>query len=71
LERQTSAPFCASSAERTDRGGVSRAGDATGARDELATLLSIRERVLGPDHPDTLAARAALAYWTMKAGDAG
>jgi len=24
-------------------------------------------RVLGPDHPTTLAARAELAYWTRKA----
>jgi hypothetical protein len=30
----------------------------------------IRERVLGPEHPDTLAARANLARWTGKAGDA-
>ena len=28
------------------------------------------ERVLGPEHPDTLAARASLAYWTGQAGDA-
>jgi hypothetical protein len=34
-------------------------------------VLPIRERVHGPDHPDTLAARASLAYyWTGQAGDA-
>ena len=30
----------------------------------------MRERVLGPEHPDTLAARANLARWTGQAGDA-
>jgi hypothetical protein len=33
-----------------------------------AALLPIRERVLGPEHPDTLTARASLAYWAEKAG---
>jgi effector-binding domain-containing protein len=28
-----------------------------------------RERVLGPDHPNTLTTRHELAYWTRKAGD--
>ena len=28
------------------------------------------ERVLGAEHPDTLTARANLAYWTGQAGDA-
>ena len=27
------------------------------------------ERVLGPEHPDTLAARDSLARWTGEAGD--
>ena len=31
------------------------AGDAAGARDQFAALLPIRERVLGPEHPATLA----------------
>jgi hypothetical protein len=31
--------------------------------------MPVRERVLGPEHPDTLAARANLAYWTGQAGD--
>jgi hypothetical protein len=30
-------------------------------------LLPIREKVLGAEHPDTLAARSNLAYWTRKA----
>ena len=30
----------------------------------------MRERVLGPEHPDTLTARANLAAWTGQAGDA-
>ena len=29
----------------------------------------MRERVLGPEHPDTLTARASLARWTGQAGD--
>jgi hypothetical protein len=46
------------------------AGDAAGARDQFAVLLPIGERVLGPDHPDTLGTRRNLAYWTGQAGDA-
>ena len=46
------------------------AGDAAGARDQLAALLPIRERVQGPEHPDTLATRHNLARWTGEAGDA-
>jgi hypothetical protein len=40
-----------------------------GARDEYAALVPLRERILGPWHPDTLATWASLAYWTGKAGD--
>ena len=29
----------------------------------------MRERVLGPEHPDTLATRHRLAYWTAQTGD--
>ena len=32
--------------------------------------MPIRERVSGPEHPETLAARDNLAYWTGEAGDA-
>ena len=46
------------------------AGDAAGARDQLAALLPIRERVLGPEHPDTLGTRHNVAYWTGHVGDA-
>ena len=46
------------------------AGDAAAAREQYAALLPIRERVLGPEHPDTLTARANLAQWTGGAGDA-
>ena len=46
------------------------AGDAAGARDQFAALLPVSERVLGPEHPDTLAARGELARWTGQAGDA-
>jgi hypothetical protein len=47
-----------------------RAGDAAGARDQLAALLPVRERILGAEHPDTLATRNQLAIWTGVAGDA-
>jgi hypothetical protein len=43
------------------------AGDAASARDQLRALLSHTEHVLGPEHPNTLAARSNLAYWTGKA----
>ena len=46
------------------------AGDAAGARDQLAALLPIRERVLGPEHPGTLITRNQLARWTGRAGNA-
>jgi hypothetical protein len=37
-----------------------------GARDQLAALLPVRERVMGPDHPDTQAGRSRYAAqpWT-------
>jgi hypothetical protein len=41
-----------------------RAGDAARARDQLAALLPIMERVLGREHLDTLTARSHLADWT-------
>ena len=40
------------------------------ARDQFAALLPISERVLGPEHPDTLSPRVNLARWTGEAGDA-
>ena len=47
------------------------AGDAAGARDQLAALLPVTERVLGPDDPRTLATRGDLVYWRQKAADHG
>ena len=41
------------------------------ARDQYAALLPVCERVLGPEHPLTLAARANLAAWTGQAGGPG
>ena len=46
------------------------AGEYAAARDQFAALLPERERVSGPEHPDTLAARGNLARWTREAGDA-
>jgi hypothetical protein len=37
------------------------------ARDQYAALLPISERILGPDHADTLTTRADLAHWKGKA----
>ena len=34
-------------------------------------MLPVEERVLAPEHPETLAARDNLAVWTGAAGDAG
>ena len=39
------------------------------AQDLLAGLLPVDDRVLGPEHPGTLAACANLARWTGHAGD--
>ena len=46
------------------------AGDAAAARDQYAARLPIRERALGPGHPDTLTMRHELARSTGDAGDA-
>ena len=47
-----------------------KAGDAACAAAASETLLADYLRVLGPDHPDTLAACHNLAYWRGEAGDA-
>ena len=39
------------------------------ARDRYRGVVDARARVLGPEHPDTLTARANLAFWTGLAGD--
>ena len=49
---------------------IAWAGDAAVARGRYAALLPVYERVLGPEHPDTLTIRANLAYWTGETGDA-
>jgi len=51
-------------------GVTGEAGDAAGARDQLAALLPVHVRVLGAEHPHTLFVRGALAVWTGEAGDA-
>jgi len=54
------------------RGNLARmtgeAGDAAGARDQLAALLPMLERVLGPDDPNTRSVRDYLNYWTRRTG---
>jgi hypothetical protein len=40
------------------------AGDPAAARDQHAALLPVLERVLGPEHPNTLGTRGSLARWT-------
>jgi hypothetical protein len=45
-------------------------GDPAGARDLLAALLPISERVLGPEHPEHLKLRFNLAEFIGAAGDA-
>jgi len=45
-------------------------GSYAAARDLYRQILDAREHVLGPEHPETLAARASLADWTGEAGDA-
>jgi len=42
-------------------------GAGAGARDQYAALLPISERVLGAEHPDTLATRRNLANWAERA----
>ena len=45
-------------------------GSYAAARDLQRRIIDARERVLGPEHPNTLAARHQLARWTGEAGDA-
>ena len=46
-------------------------GDTREALRLFQALLPDQERVLGPDHPDTLTTRNNIAYWTGECGDAG
>ena len=59
-----------------DSDGVARianylgsSGSYAAARDLQRRVLDARERVLGPEHPRTLTARANIATWTGQAGD--
>jgi Tetratricopeptide repeat len=45
-------------------------GNDVAARELYRRVVKARERVLGPEHPETLAARARLAWWTGDSGDA-
>jgi len=44
--------------------GRGQRGDSAAARDQYAALLPIQERILGPDHPNTLTTRGNIATWT-------
>jgi hypothetical protein len=46
-----------------------RAGDPAGAATSLTYLLNEQIRVLGPDHPRTVATRQELSHWTERAGN--
>jgi hypothetical protein len=48
---------------------IGTAGDAADASNKFAVLLPVHERVLGPEHPDTLAVRQSLALWNKQAGN--
>jgi hypothetical protein len=61
----------------TDAGGLERvaryvglSGSYPAARDLQQKIAGARESALGPEHPDTLTARAYFAHWTGQAGDA-
>jgi hypothetical protein len=47
----------------TAAGWQGTAGDPAGAATALANLLTDVVRVLGPDHPDTRMAQAAVEHW--------
>jgi len=44
------------------------AGDSGEAGSQYAALLPIYEQTLGPKHPETLAIRENLTFWTRQAG---
>ncbi|MFP3989553.1 tetratricopeptide repeat protein [Streptomyces sp. E11-3] len=60
------------SSSRACRGNLAdwrgKSGDAAGAADAFAELLADQEKVLGPDHPDTLGTRNHLANWREEPG---
>ena len=49
---------------------LGNSGNYPAARDLQQRLPQAQVRASGPEHPDTLAARSELAYWTGQAGDA-
>jgi hypothetical protein len=49
---------------------LGQTGQATAARDAFSALCHTALHYVGPDHPDTLAARGNLARWRGEAGDA-
>jgi hypothetical protein len=51
-------------------GYLGSSGSPAAARDLHRRVFAARERVLGPEHPDTLTARKDLAEWIGNAGDA-
>ena len=69
--------FPAQAALTDDSDGISRmaayvghSGNYPAARDLWQRVLDMRVLVRGPEHPNTLSARASLAYWTGEVGDA-
>jgi hypothetical protein len=68
LDRRHAALRLAVEAEQAFFGCKHGNRDVEGAR--MARVLADRDRILGPDHPDTLTSRSNLAYWTGEAGDA-
>jgi hypothetical protein len=47
-----------------------QSGDVAAALGLSRELMADQQRVLGPDHPDTLATRSNIAHWTGETGDA-
>ncbi|WP_314241681.1 tetratricopeptide repeat protein [Streptomyces kutzneri] len=48
---------------------LGESGQVAAARDHFQHLADSARRLLGPDHPDTLAARDNLAWWQGRSGD--
>ena len=48
---------------------LGESGSHLAARDEWQRIADARRRAFGPEHPDTLIARANLAWWTGETGD--
>nr|MDT0656393.1 tetratricopeptide repeat protein [Micromonospora sp. DSM 115978] len=48
---------------------IGSSGNATGAAEAFAQVLTEQERILGSEHPATLATRSNLAHWQGETGD--